>query len=181
MSRIQPIDYTRAIGKTKELLDRVTAQLGITPNMMKTMAQSPAVVEAYLSFSGALGGGKLPRQLREQLALLSAEINHCGYCASAHTLVGKTAGLDADAILAARRGQALDAKTQAALKFASTVLVNRGEIQDTDVQAVRAAGFDDGEVAEIIANVALNIFTNYFNEIAKTEIDFPLVEIGVMA
>ncbi|HEX5083959.1 MAG TPA: carboxymuconolactone decarboxylase family protein, partial [Blastocatellia bacterium] len=85
----------------------------ITPNMMKTMAQSPAVLEAYLNFSGALGGGKLNARLREQIALISAEVNGCGYCASAHTTIGKMVGLDEDAILAARNGNAADAKTKA--------------------------------------------------------------------
>lgn len=178
MTRIQPVNYEQATGKAKELLDAVTAKLGRTPNMMKTMAQSPAVLEAYLNFSGALGQGKLSAKLGEQIALITAEINNCGYCASAHTAIGKMVGLDEPALLAARQGQATDAKTAAALKFARTIIVNRGGVADADLQAVQAAGFDEGEVAEIIANVALNIFTNYFNEIAKTEIDFPRVQIG---
>ncbi|MGH9871915.1 MAG: carboxymuconolactone decarboxylase family protein [Pyrinomonadaceae bacterium] len=181
MTRVRPVDYEQATGKAKKLLDAVKAKLGMTPNMMKTMAQSPAVLEAYLNFSGALGGGKLSAKLREQIALISAEINNCGYCASAHTAIGKMVGLGEDAILAARQGHATDAKTEAALRFARTIIVNRGEVSDADLQTVKAAGFDEGEVAEIIANVALNIFTNYFNVIAKTEIDFPRVQIGAAA
>jgi len=181
MSRIQPVSYEESTGKTKQLLDAVRAKLGVVPNMMKTMAQSPAVLEAYLNFSGALGGGRLEARLREQIALLSAEANGCGYCASAHTAIGKMVGLGEDAILAARRGDAADARTDAALKFARTVIANRGEVSDADLQAVRGAGFSEGEVGEIVANVALNIFTNYFNEIAKTDIDFPRVQLGVSA
>jgi uncharacterized peroxidase-related enzyme len=181
MTRIQPINYEQSTGKTKELLDAVKAKLGITPNMMKTMAQSPAVLEAYLNFSGALGGGNLSARLREQIALISAEINGCGYCASAHTAIGKMVGLDEDSILAARNGNADDAKTDAALKFARDVIVKRGEVSDADLQAVKDAGFSDGEVGEIVANVALNIFTNYFNEIARTDIDFPKVRLGAIA
>jgi uncharacterized peroxidase-related enzyme len=181
MTRIQPINYEHSTGKARELLDAVKAKLGRTPNMMKTMAQSPAVLEAYLNFSGALGGGKLNARLREQIALNSAEINGCGYCASAHTAIGKIVGLDEDAILAARNGNAAEAKTDAALKFARTVIVNRGEVSDADLQAVKDAGFSDGEVGEIVANVALNIFTNYFNEIVKTDIDFPKVQPGATA
>ena len=181
MTRIQAIDYEQSTGKARELLDAVKAKLGITPNMMKTMAQSPAVLEAYLNFSGALGGGKLSARLREQIALISAEVNGCGYCASAHTAIGKMVGLDEDAILAARNGNAADAKTDAALKFARAVIVNRGEVSDADLQVVKDAGFSDGEVGEIVANVALNIFTNYFNEIARTDIDFPKVRLGTTA
>jgi uncharacterized peroxidase-related enzyme len=181
MTRIQPVSYERSTGKAKELLDAVKAKLGITPNMMKTMAQSPAVLEAYLNFSGALGGGNLSARMREQIALISAEINGCGYCASAHTAIGKMVGLDEDSILAARNGNAADAKTDAALKFARDVIVKRGEVSDADLHAVKDAGFSDGEVGEIVANVALNIFTNYFNEIARTDIDFPKVRLGAIA
>jgi len=181
MTRIQPVSYEESTGKTKQLLDAVRGKLGVVPNMMKTMAQSPAVLEAYLNFSGALGGGRLDARLREQIALLSAEANGCGYCASAHTAIGKMVGLGEDAILAARRGEAADVRTDAALKFARTVIVNRGEVSDADLQAVKGAGFSDGEVGEIVANVALNIFTNYFNEIAKTDIDFPKVQLGAAA
>lgn len=181
MTRIQPVNYEVATGKAKELLDAVKSKLGMTPNMMKTMAQSPAVLEAYLNFSGALGGGELSAKLREQIALTSAEINNCGYCASAHTAIGRMVGLGSDTINSARQGRAADSKTDAALKFARGIIVNRGEVSDTELAAVKNAGFSEGEVAEIIANVALNIFTNYFNEIARTQIDFPRVQIGAAA
>jgi uncharacterized peroxidase-related enzyme len=176
MSRIEPIDYERSTGKAKELLDAVKSKLGMTPNMMKTMAQSPAVLEAYLNFSGALAGGTLDGKLREQIALIAAEANGCGYCASAHTVISKMAGLDEESILAAREGNSADSKTDAALKFARKLIVNRGQVSDADLEDVRSAGFTDGELGEIVANVALNIFTNYFNETAHTSVDFPAIE-----
>lgn len=181
MSRIQPVNDEQATGKVKEMLHAVNAKLGMTPNMMKTMARSDAVLEAYLNFSGALAGGKLDAPLREQIALIAAEINGCAYCASAHTAIGKMVGLSGDAILAARRGSSGDAKNDAALRFARTVIVNRGQVSEADVKAVKDAGFSEGEIGEIVANVALNIFTNYFNEIAQTEIDFPKVQVGTAA
>lgn len=181
MSRIQPIDYESATGKVKDLLSAVTTKLGMTPNMMKTMAQSSAVLEGYLQFSESLAGGKLDAGLREQIALISAEINGCGYCASAHTAIGKMVGLSREAISAARRGYSSDAKTNAALRFARTVIVNRGQVSHEDVKALQDAGFSEGEIGEIVANVALNIFTNYFNEVAETEIDFPKVQVGTIA
>lgn len=181
MSRIQPVNYEQSTGKVKKLLDGVKAKIGMTPNMMKTMAQSPAVLEGYLNFNNALAGGSLDAALREQIALISAEINSCGYCASAHTAVGKMVGLGADAIAAARRGNSTDEKADTALKFARAVILNRGEVSDADLEVVRAAGFSDGEIGEIVANVALNVFTNYFNLVAETEIDFPKVQIGVAA
>jgi uncharacterized peroxidase-related enzyme len=163
------------------LLDAVNVKLGMTPNMMKTMAQSPAVLQAYLNFSGALASGNLDAGLREQIALISAEINRCGYCASAHTAIAKLVGLTQPAILAARKGRLADTKADAALRFARIVIVNRGQVSEEDVKLVKDAGFSEGEIGEIVANVALNIFTNYFNEIAETEIDFPKVEVGIAA
>jgi uncharacterized peroxidase-related enzyme len=178
MTRIQPVHYESSTGKVKELLQAVNSKLGLTPNMMKTMAQSPAVLEAYLSFNDALGKGELSARLREQIALIAADINGCGYCASAHTVFGQMVGLGKEAIQAARQGHSSDAKTEAALRFARVVIVNRGEVSDADVQAVRDSGFSDAGISEIVANVALNIFTNYFNVIAGTDIDFPKVELG---
>ena len=177
MARIQPISYEEATGKVKELLTGVKQALGMTPNMMKTMAQSPAVLEAYLNFSATLGGGSLDAKLREQIALVSAEVNGCGYCAAAHTAIGKMIGLGEDEILAARKGHSVDARANAALQFARNVIVNRGEISDADLQAVKDVEFSDGEISEILATVALNIFTNYFNLIARTDVDFPRVQI----
>ena len=177
MSRITAINPSEATGGVKELLDAAQAKLGVTPNMMRTMAQSPAVLEAYLNFSNALGKGKLKAKVREQIALVSAEANQCGYCVAAHTAIGKMVGLNEDAILAAREASAEDAQTDAALKFARTIIEKRGAAPDADLEAVKNAGFSESEIAEVIANVALNIFTNYFNEAAKTEIDFPRVEL----
>jgi uncharacterized peroxidase-related enzyme len=181
MSRIPAIDPAKATGKTKELLDAVNKKLGLVPNMTRTMAQSPAVLEAYLNFSGALTRGKLDSKLREEIALMTAAVNRCGYCASAHTAIGKMVCLGEDAILAARKGRSTDAKANAALKFARTVIDNRGQVSDADVRAASDAGFSDGEIGEIIAQVALNVFTNYFNVVAETEIDFPEVQIGAAA
>lgn len=181
MARIQPIDYEHATEKVKSLLDAVHAKFGMTPNLITTMAQSPTVLEAYLGFSGTLAGGRLSGKLREQLALVTAAVNDCGYCAAAHTAIGRSVGLGEEAITAAREASASDPKADAALKFARTVIVNRGEISDSEVTALRAAGFDDGEVVEIVAHVALNIFTNYFNHIAGTEIDFPRVPVRAAA
>ena len=181
MPRVHPVDSDRSTGKLKELLDDVQSKFGMTPKMTTTMAQSPAVLEGYLNFHKALGQGELDAGLREQIALLSAEINRCGYCASAHTAIGKLVGLSDDAILKARLGRSNDARTNAALNFVRIVIVNRGEVSDQDVGALRHAGFSDGEIGEIVANVAINIFTNYFNTIVQTEIDFPEVEIGAAA
>lgn len=175
MPRLNAIDPKEATGKAKELLDGVKTKIGMVPNLMRTFANSPAALEGYLNFSGALGGGVLDAKLREQIALAVADANNCEYCLSAHTAIGKMVGLNENELVASRRASSDDAKTSAALMFAHQIVVKRGEVDDTDVRTVRAAGYSDGEITEIIANVALNIFTNYFNHIAQTVVDFPKV------
>jgi uncharacterized peroxidase-related enzyme len=175
MPRLQPVDPSQTTGKTKTLLEGVGKALGVIPNMMRTMAEAPPVLEGYLALSGALGKGRLSAKLREQIALAVAEQNACEYCLAAHSLLGANAGLAADEIVAARRGDALDAHAQAGLRFARAVVSSRGGVADADLARLRAAGFDDGEIAEIVAHVALNVLTNYLNRVAETEIDFPKV------
>lgn len=177
MSRLPLIQPDDATGTTAELLAAVQKSMGVTPNMTKAMANSPAVLGAYLEFSGKLAAGALPASTRERLALLVAQENGCDYCLSAHTYIAtKLAGLAQDEADAARRGQATDAKAEAALTFAATVVRNRGDVDDTHLKIARAAGLSDGEIAEVVAHVALNVFTNYLNKVAGTDIDWPVVK-----
>jgi len=175
MSRLKAIDPSTATGKAKELLDAVKGKLGIVPNMTKAMATSPAVLESYLGFSGALAGGLLDAKMREKLALLTAQENSCDYCLSAHTAIGKMVGLNAEEIVASREGNGGNPRTTAALIFAKQVLGKKGQVSESELTEVRNAGFSDGEIAEIIAHVALNVFTNFFNIAADVDIDFPKV------
>jgi uncharacterized peroxidase-related enzyme len=173
MSRINPIAKENANPKALETLSAVNQALGMVPNMVSTMAQSPAVAAAYVGFSHALSQGSLSARSRERLALVVAEENSCGYCLAAHTFLGSKAGLSQQEILENRRGTSDEPKVAAALAFARKLVQHHGQVGDTDVAALRDHGFTDGEIAEIIANVALNIFTNYFNIAAGVEIDFP--------
>jgi uncharacterized peroxidase-related enzyme len=176
MSRIQSVNPANATGKAKDLLDAVQSKLGLVPNMTKAMASSPSVLDGYLALSGSLSKGSLSAKTREQIALTVAETNECGYCLAAHSAIGKMVGLSDEQILDSRRGTAVDAKSEAIIRFARQVVEAQGHVSDEDLTKVRAAGIDDGGIAEIVANVALNIFTNYFNHVAETEIDFPKVE-----
>jgi uncharacterized peroxidase-related enzyme len=176
MQRIPALATAAAPAASQPLLEAVHKKLGMVPNLFKTFAHSPAVLQYYLAGSEALGGGTLPAALREQIALVTAGVNECDYCASAHTLMGKGAGLNSAEMADNLRGRSSDAKTQAALNFAAAIVSERGRISDAQLNAVRAAGYGDAEVAEIVAHVAANIFTNYFNHIAGTVIDFPVVQ-----
>lgn len=177
MIRIQPIDPAQATGRAKQLLDGVQAKLGMTPNLMKTLANSTAALDAYLHFSGSLSAGTLDAGLRGEIAIAVAQANSCQYCLSAHTLLGSMAHLTPEQMTASRQFREADPKRQAALEFAQTVVVQRGQVSAAAVEAVRQAGYTDGEIAEIVGHVALNIFTNYFNNVAGTEIDFPVVSL----
>ncbi|ADB14970.1 uncharacterized peroxidase-related enzyme [Pirellula staleyi DSM 6068] len=176
MSRIQQIAPEAATGTAKELLDAVKAKLGLVPNMTRAMANSPAALQGYLGLSGALGKGSLSAKNREQIALAVGEANQCDYCLAAHSAIGKMVGLTPDQILDSRRGTAIEPRSDAVIRFARKVVNERGLVSDADIAEVRAAGLDDGGIAEVVANVALNIFTNYFNHVAATDIDFPKAE-----
>lgn len=173
MPRIQPTQNPSP--KAQEQLAAVKKMLGSTPNIFTTFAHSPAVLGFYLAGSGALAESSISGGLREQIALTVAGANHCDYCASAHTALGKMQKLAEGELAQNLNAKSADSKTQAALTFARKLVDLRGNVSDEDVKAVRDAGFTDGEVLEIVAVTSLNIFTNYFNHVAGTEIDFPLV------
>ena len=174
MTRIQPVDPATAEPEVSDLLSSVKKQMGMVPNLISTMAHSPVVAKAYLAISDQLAAGKLSRRLREQLSLVVGETNSCDYCVSAHTVLGKAAGLSEEETFEARQAKSVDAKEQAGLEFARKVVQLQGAISDADLETVRRAGFEDGEIGELVAHVAMNIFSNYFNHVAQTEIDFPL-------
>jgi len=176
-SRIAPVDPAVAEGKAKALLGTVKAKLGNVPNMMKTMAHSPALLEGYLVFSSALAKGVLPANVREQLALAVGQANDCEYCLSAHTHFATRAGLTPEQIVSARDGVSQDAKTQAVLSLAENILAYHGDLSDEQLADARDAGLTDEEIAEVVGHVALSTLTNYFNQVAQTEIDFPRVSV----
>jgi uncharacterized peroxidase-related enzyme len=176
MSRIHQIVPESASGKAKELLDAVKGKLGLVPNMTRAMANAPAVLEGYLSLSGSLGKGALSAKDRERIALAVGQANGCEYCLAAHSTIGKMVGLTADQILDSRRGTSVESKSAAIVQLARQVLDKQGRLSDADLADARIAGLDDAAIAEVVGNVALNIFTNYFNHVAETDIDFPKAE-----
>lgn len=177
MSRIDIVKHEQATAELAQTLDGIKAKLGVVPNLFATFANSPAVLNGYLAFSEALNGGELNARQREIIALAIGQTNSCQYCLSAHTLIGKGAGLNAEAIRNARSGHAEDSLTDALAKLAVSIVENRGQLHDADLHSARQAGVTDSLIIEVIGLVALNTLTNYTNHIAQTEIDFPVVEI----
>jgi len=176
MAHIKPVELAETQGKSRKLLEGVNKQLGTIPNIFKGFAQSPAALEAYLGQSRALAGGVLDPKLREQIAVTVAGTNHCDYCASAHTFLGKKAGVSANELSANLSGHSDDHRTGIALAFVKAIVEQRGRLGGGELQRVRDTGFSEAEIVEIIAHVGMNLFTNYFNHIADTEIDFPAVD-----
>lgn len=177
MARIQPLNPETAQGPAKPLLDAVKGKLGMVPNMMRTMAHAPTVLESYLNFSGALAKSSLDGKTREAIALAIGQANKCQYCVSAHTLLGKKAGLSDSDVAAARTGEATDPKLAAVLRLAQAINSQQGHIAEAELTAARAAGVSDQQIVEVVGAVALNVFTNYFNHVADPEIDFPAVQL----
>lgn len=178
MSRIAtPATIETSPSGSKPLLEAVNRQFGMVPNLFRVVGNSPAALEGYLGLNSALGKGAIDAKTRERIALAVAEINGCDYCLSAHSYLGANlAKLDVAEILANRRGTSTDARADAAVRFAASVTKARGRVGNRDVEAVRAAGFSDAEIVEIVLHVALNTLTNYVNNVAETVIDFPVAK-----
>lgn len=175
MSRLTIPTRENAPVNAQPLLNAVEKQLGIVPNLFRLVAQSPAALEGYLGLNAALGR-TLDAKTRERIAITVAEANGCDYCLSAHTYLGlNLAKIDETEIALNRAGRSGDAKADAAVVFARQVIAVRGKVSDADISAVRLAGFTEAQVIEIVASVALNVLTNYINNVAETDIDFPVV------
>ena len=174
MTRLPLID-PHAPGEAKPTLDAVNAQLKIVPNLFRLAANSPAALSALVQMDGALGKGVLRARVRELIAIAVAQENGCDYCLSAHTAIGKMIGVPEQQLAAARAGTADDAKVGAMLTLALQLVSERGRISTRELAQAKASDITDAEIVEIVAAVALNIFTNYLNIAADTEIDFPVL------
>ncbi|MFB9242856.1 carboxymuconolactone decarboxylase family protein [Massilia antarctica] len=175
MSRIALLTRDQAHGEAARLLDQVQAAFGAMPNMFRAVANSPAALASMWAAFGALGSGTLGARLGEQIAVAIADQNNCEYCLAAHTALGRKAGASSEEMTAAQAGTSHDPKTAAALAFALKMVRQRARIDTADVDALRQAGFDDAAIMEIMAHIALNLFTNYVNVAFAVPLDFPRV------
>jgi len=176
-ARVALVSATDTPAASRATLDAVHGAFGATPNMFRAVANSPAALQAMWSFFGALGGGSIPAKLGEQIAVAVADRNACEYCLAAHTALGRKAGASSAEMSAAQAGESADPATAAALRFALQVVEQRGQVSEADVAALRAAGYGDDQIVEILAHVALNLFTNYVNVAFAVPVDFPGVKL----
>ncbi|MBC3933326.1 carboxymuconolactone decarboxylase family protein [Undibacterium curvum] len=178
MSHVALIQSATTTAQRQALLAPIQQTFGSTPNMFRAVANSPAALSSMWAAFGALGKGVLGAQLGEQIAVAIAQSNACEYCLAAHTLLGKNAGLSEAEMAAAQAGQSTDPKTAAALTFALKVVKQRAQVNEQDFVQLRSAGFEDEHIVEILAHVALNIFTNYVNIALDVPLDFPAVALN---
>lgn len=175
--RLPALSNDDAPPASSEILTAVHDAVGMVPNLHRTLAHAPAALRAYTLTAQALAGGVLDARLRESLAILTAAKNGCVYCASAHTMIGRGLRIDDDELDRNLRGTSSDPRTAAALAFAAAVLETRGDVSDEQFALVRDAGFDDAQICEIVAHVGMNWFSNVFNVLARTEVDFPRIDL----
>lgn len=177
MSRINVVEREQASPAQAELLDAIQNQLGMVPNFLKVFANSPVALQAFLGLHGIAGAGELDAETRERIALALAQTNSCQYCLSAHTALGRKAGLDNAEITANRTGSSLDERSAVAVSFALSLAENKGAVTNSEMLAVRQAGFNDAQIVEIITHVAMNLLTNILAKASQVAIDFPEVDL----
>jgi len=172
MPRLKTVEPDQAQGKAKELFEGPLKDKQI--NIFKLMANSPAALNAYVQMSAALKQGELSDKEQEIIHLAASEENGCRYCLAAHTMLGKNAGLTEEQTKGARTGAIEgDPKLDALARFAKTLHEKKGWVDDEDVEKFKSAGYADAHIAEAIAVYALAVYTNYFNHVAQSELDFP--------
>lgn len=179
MQRIPAADLSKTAGRTREQLDTVQRKMGRVPNLHATMANSPAVLNAYMRLHDALSQTSLDTRLRELLAVAVAAENGSDYCVAVHTETGRNLKVAEEELHRAQDGESSDPKTLAALRFAKALVQKRGRVSDGEVAALKAAGFGNAAVLEIVASTVMNIFTNYTNHVAATKMDFPRARVPV--
>ncbi|MGE8063608.1 carboxymuconolactone decarboxylase family protein [Pseudomonas sp. NPDC089569] len=171
MTRIVPVALENATEAARPLLEGVQKQIGFLPNVFRVLAHAPAVLGAYLQNAGALSKTSLSAKEKEAIYLATSQVNGCDYCLTAHTLFAGKAGLSKQEILSAREGR-LDAFALLARQVTET----RGNLDSEQIAAARAAGINDAKIIEVIAHVASITLTNYLNNVALTDIDFPAID-----
>ena len=177
VARVPLVDRAAATGPVRTVFDQIHGAFGATPNMFRAVANSPAALQSMWAAFGALGGGVIGAALGEQIAVAVANRNACDYCLAAHTALGRKAGVSGDDLAAAQSGESADPRTAAVLRFALKLVNERGQVDATDVQALRDHGLSDEHIVEIVGHVALNLFTNYVNVALAVPVDFPGVKL----
>lgn len=175
MSRINTVTQETATTEQSALLTAIQGQLGMVPNFLKIFANSPAALRAFLGLHSIASEGSLDLPTRERIALSVAQQNSCEYCVSAHTAIGRKAGLSGAEMEANRAGSSQDAKAAVAVKLARSLIAHQGDITTAELIEARNAGYTDGDIVEIITHVGMTLLTTILGKASRVEIDFPKV------
>jgi uncharacterized peroxidase-related enzyme len=178
---IAPLDTASADPQTVATLQAIKTKIGMVPNLYATLAKAPAALNAMLRINEANAAGRLSALEREIVSLTSSQVNGCQYCLSAHTLLGKNAGLTLQQTQQARAGKASDRRHAAIAGFTKALVETRGHVDTKVLDGFKAAGLSEGDMLEIVANVAAMTLSNFANNVARTKIDFPIVDVAVAA
>ena len=179
MSRITLIDSTNGNDEQKALLNAIQGQLGMVPNFLRVFANSPAALTAFLGLHGIANNGSLDPLTRERIALALAQQNGCEYCVSAHTAIGRKTGLTGNEIAAARAGTSEDAQAAVAVRFAQSLMDEKGEISALQLAEMRSAGYSESDIVEVVTHVGMNFLTNILGKASRVDIDFPKVDLNL--
>lgn len=181
MPHISPLAHADTTGDVKTTLDTIKTRIGMVPNLYATLAKAPAALNGLLALGGALEKGQLSKPEAELIALIVGQLNDCSYCVSAHSMIAKGAGISPADILAARAGTLTGGRNGAIVALAKAIVTKKGHVSRSDIEAAKAGGLSEAEVLEVTAHVVKNIFTNYANHVADTEVDFPKVDLKLTA
>jgi uncharacterized peroxidase-related enzyme len=173
MSRLQSVSVEEANGKTAELYSAIKSSIGGVPNIYQSLGNSPRALEIFLGIGGGLKGGLLSAQEQEAIALAVGQHNNCDYCLAAHTAIGGILKIPSEELVANRKGSSTDKKKEALLTLTKEIIDEKGYVSDTTLNNFRKAGYTDSHIPEVLLSIIQNTFTNYFNHINKTEVDFP--------
>ncbi len=171
MPRLTVVDPNSDTGPGADILNGPLKDKQI--NIFKGIANNPGVLKAFLNFMGGAKAGALTDADHEVVALVTARNRKCDYCTAAHTQIAIGAGISEDQSEAIRRGKGADDRQQAIIDFTEAILDTNGFVSDEQLSAFKGAGFDDAAVIEVIAAITVNTFTNLFNHVNETVVDFP--------
>lgn len=177
MSRIITITDDTASVEQKALFEAIHTKLGIVPNFLRIFANSPDALKAFLGLNHIAEAGQLDAATKERIALALAQQNECEYCLSAHTAIGRKAGLNREEMDSNRAGTSQDAKAAIAVKFARSIVEHKGQVTTAEIQEMRDVGYSEAEIVEVITHAGLNVLTNMIGKASRVEIDFPKVDL----
>ena len=176
MNNLKTLTYDQVNEDTQKIFDGLKQKIGMVPNIYAAIAHSPVMLKALLAYGETIKSGEFSPKETEAIALTTGEENSCQYCLSAHSAIAQKLGFNEQEIVQLRKGGIEDTKLKALTALTREIVAQRGYPSHGLIEEFFSVGYSQAALAELIGLISLNIFTNYFNHIAKTEIDFAEVK-----